>query len=114
MATVTELNLDQYCAEVAARAKRASMELGTVSRKTKETDIEVSVNLDGTGVSDAATGIGFFDHMLDLLARHSRIDIKVKATGDLHVDHQHGRPLRRDPAGQTVDGFSARAHGVHE
>ena len=65
------------------------MRKATIKRKTKETDIEVSVNLDGTGVSDAATGIGFFDHMLDLLARHSRIDITVKANGDLHVDHHH-------------------------
>ncbi len=61
----------------------------TIKRKTKETDIEVSVNLDGSGVSDVATGIGFFDHMLDLLARHSRIDLTVKAVGDLHVDHHH-------------------------
>lgn len=65
------------------------MRKATIKRKTKETDIEVSVNLDGTGVSSAATGIGFFDHMLDLLARHSRIDIVVKANGDLHVDHHH-------------------------
>src|ERR1700739_1308476 len=61
----------------------------TIKRKTKETDIEVSVNLDGTGVSNVATGIGFFDHMLDLLARHSRIDVTVKAVGDLHIDHHH-------------------------
>ena len=47
------------------------------------------MNLDGTGVSSVATGIGFFDHMLDLLARHSRIDITVKAVGDLHIDHHH-------------------------
>jgi imidazoleglycerol-phosphate dehydratase len=65
------------------------MRTATIKRKTKETDIEVSVNLDGTGRSDAATGIGFFDHMLDLLARHSRIDITVKAAGDLHVDFHH-------------------------
>jgi imidazoleglycerol phosphate dehydratase HisB len=65
------------------------MRTATIKRKTKETDIEVSVNLDGTGVSKVATGIGFFDHMLDLLARHSRIDITVKADGDLHVDHHH-------------------------
>ena len=65
------------------------MRKATIKRKTKETDIEVSVNLDGTGVSNAVTGIGFFDHMLDLLARHSRIDIDVKANGDLHVDHHH-------------------------
>ena len=60
-----------------------------VRRTTKETDIEVAVNLDGQGVSQVATGIGFFDHMLDLLARHSRIDIAVKAKGDLHIDQQH-------------------------
>jgi imidazoleglycerol-phosphate dehydratase len=70
-----------------AKAKR--MRQATIKRKTKETDIEVAVNLDGTGVCSAATGIGFFDHMLDLLARHSRIDIAVKAVGDLHVDHHH-------------------------
>src|SRR3981189_3028881 len=60
------------------------MRTATIQRKTKETDIEVAVNLDGTGVSKVSTGIGFFDHMLDLLARHSRIDITVKADGDLH------------------------------
>src|SRR5207247_5944840 len=47
------------------------------------------INLDGTGAGAIATGIGFFDHMLDLLARHSRIDISVKAKGDLHIDHHH-------------------------
>jgi imidazoleglycerol-phosphate dehydratase len=65
------------------------MRQATIKRKTKETDIEVAVNLDGSGVCSAATGIGFFDHMLDLLARHSRIDISVKAAGDLHVDQHH-------------------------
>ena len=65
------------------------MRTATIKLKTKETDIQVSVNLDGTGVSDVATGVGFFDHMLDLLARHSRIDITVKAVGDLHVDFHH-------------------------
>jgi imidazoleglycerol-phosphate dehydratase len=65
------------------------MRTAMIKRKTKETDIEVSVNLDGTGVSDIATGIGFFDHMLDLLARHSRIDLTVKAAGDLHIDYHH-------------------------
>ena len=65
------------------------MRKGAVKRKTKETDVEVEVDLDGTGASNVATGIGFFDHMLDLLARHSRIDITVKAKGDLHIDHHH-------------------------
>src|SRR4051812_37870112 len=61
----------------------------SIKRATKETDIEVVVNLDGKGISNITTGIGFFDHMLDLLARHSRIDITVKAKGDLHIDHHH-------------------------
>src|ERR1041384_5928450 len=65
------------------------MRKGAVQRKTKETDVEVAVDFDGTGASQIATGIGFFDHMLDLLARHSRIDITVKAKGDLHIDHHH-------------------------
>ena len=65
------------------------MRTGKVKRTTKETDIDVAVDLDGKGVSQIATGIGFLDHMLDLLARHSRIDITVKAKGDLHIDHHH-------------------------
>jgi imidazoleglycerol-phosphate dehydratase len=65
------------------------MRKGAVSRKTKETDVEVELNLDGQGRSQIATGIGFLDHMLDLLARHSRIDITVKAKGDLHIDQHH-------------------------
>jgi imidazoleglycerol-phosphate dehydratase len=65
------------------------MRKATLKRTTKETDIEVAVDLDGTGASAISTGIGFFDHMLDLLARHSRIDITVKAKGDLHIDHHH-------------------------
>ena len=65
------------------------MRKGAVARKTKETEVEVAVDLDGGGSSSVATGIGFLDHMLDLLARHSRIDLRVKAKGDLHVDHHH-------------------------
>jgi imidazoleglycerol-phosphate dehydratase len=65
------------------------MRKGAVKRTTKETDIDVLVDLDGTGVSQIVTGIGFLDHMLDLLARHSRMDIAVKAKGDLHIDHHH-------------------------
>jgi imidazoleglycerol-phosphate dehydratase len=65
------------------------MRKGTVKRTTKETDVEVVVDLDGTGASQISTGIGFLDHMLDLLARHARIDISVKAKGDLHIDHHH-------------------------
>jgi imidazoleglycerol-phosphate dehydratase len=65
------------------------MRKATIKRATKETDVEVAVDLDGTGASAIATGIGFFDHMLDLLSRHSRIDLTVKAKGDLHIDHHH-------------------------
>lgn len=60
-----------------------------VARETKETSIEVEVNLDGTGIYDIATGIGFLDHMLEQLSRHSLIDLKVKARGDLHIDFHH-------------------------
>ena len=58
-------------------------------RQTAETNIELSLDLDGTGQVQIATGIGFFDHMLTLLAKHSLIDLKVEAQGDLHVDHHH-------------------------
>jgi len=65
------------------------MRKGAIKRKTKETDVEVRVDLDGEGRASIATGIGFLDHMLDLLARHSRFDLEVKAKGDLHIDHHH-------------------------
>ncbi|MAZ17554.1 MAG: imidazoleglycerol-phosphate dehydratase [Ahrensia sp.] len=60
-----------------------------ISRKTNETAISVTVNLDGTGKHEMKTGIGFFDHMLDQLARHSLIDMTVSAVGDLHIDDHH-------------------------
>jgi len=65
------------------------MRKASVKRKTKETDVEVAIDLDAEGRASVATGIGFLDHMLDLLARHSRVDIEVKAKGDLHIDHHH-------------------------
>jgi imidazoleglycerol-phosphate dehydratase len=61
----------------------------TIRRETGETKIELSLNLDGTGACEIATGVGFFDHMLTLLARHSLIDLTVRAVGDLHVDPHH-------------------------
>ncbi|WP_339029285.1 imidazoleglycerol-phosphate dehydratase HisB [Bradyrhizobium symbiodeficiens] len=78
------------------------MRTATIKRKTKETEIEVTVNLDGTGAADIATGIGFFDHMLDLLARHSRIDLTVKAVGDLHIDYHHTTEDTGIALGQAV------------
>ena len=65
------------------------MRKAEITRKTNETAIEVALNLDGTGKSDCQTGVGFFDHMLDQLARHSLIDITLKAKGDLHIDDHH-------------------------
>lgn len=62
---------------------------GSVKRRTKETDVEVTVNIDGTGEVDVSTGIGFFDHMLTLMAIHGGWDLKVFAQGDLHVDGHH-------------------------
>lgn len=65
------------------------MRSGRAERKTHETQIVVELNLDGTGSYDISTGIGFLDHMLEQLSRHSLIDIKVEATGDLHIDFHH-------------------------
>lgn len=61
----------------------------SLTRTTAETDIAVEINLDGSGDYDNATGVGFFDHMLDQLARHALIDMKVRAKGDLHIDDHH-------------------------
>jgi len=60
-----------------------------ISRKTNETEIEVEIDLDGSGAYDNETGVGFFDHMLDQLARHALIDMKIRAKGDLHIDDHH-------------------------
>ena len=65
------------------------MRTATISRKTSETSIDVAVNLDGTGSYAVSTGIGFFDHMLEQLSRHSLIDLDVKTIGDLHIDQHH-------------------------
>jgi len=65
------------------------MRQASITRTTRETDITLSVKLDGTGRSDCLTGVGFFDHMLDQLAKHSLIDLTVRANGDLHIDDHH-------------------------
>lgn len=62
---------------------------GSVDRNTTETAIAIAVNLDGTGTYDVSTGVGFFDHMLEQLSRHSLIDLTVRTTGDLHIDAHH-------------------------
>ena len=65
------------------------MRTATIARKTNETEIAVSINLDGTGAHQMQTGVGFFDHMLDQLSRHSLIDMEVSCKGDLHIDFHH-------------------------
>lgn len=65
------------------------MRQSTLTRTTAETDVTVEINLDGTGAYDNQTGVGFFDHMLDQLARHSLIDMTIRAKGDLHIDDHH-------------------------
>ena len=79
----------------------------TVSRDTAETKITVTLNLDGTGQSKLATGIGFFDHMLDQIARHGLIDLDVQCKGDLHIDAHH----TVEDAGITLGQALARAWG---
>ncbi|MFY8041127.1 MAG: imidazoleglycerol-phosphate dehydratase HisB [Bosea sp. (in: a-proteobacteria)] len=65
------------------------MRTGEIKRRTAETDVHVAINLDGAGKADIKTGVGFFDHMLELFARHSLIDVTAHVTGDLHVDFHH-------------------------
>ena len=78
------------------------MREASVARKTKETQIEVHVDLDGTGKYDVSTGIGFLDHMLEQLSRHSLIDLKVQAQGDLHIDFHHTTEDTGIAIGQAV------------
>ncbi|MCK4744075.1 MAG: imidazoleglycerol-phosphate dehydratase HisB [Sulfuriflexus sp.] len=75
----------------------------TVARNTNETQIEISVNLDGTGVASFETGVPFFDHMLDQVARHGMIDLDIKAKGDLHIDAHHTVEDIGITFGQAVD-----------
>ena len=65
------------------------MRTAKVKRKTKETDISCEINIDGTGKNEISTGIGFFDHMLEIFSHHSLVDLKLKAKGDIHVDFHH-------------------------
>jgi imidazoleglycerol-phosphate dehydratase len=92
------------------------MRQASIARTTRETDIRVSVVLDGTGRSECATGVGFFDHMLDQLAKHSMIDLDVAAKGDLHIDDHHtvedvGIALGQALAGALGDKRGIRRYG---
>jgi imidazoleglycerol-phosphate dehydratase len=91
-----------------ARHRRAE-----VKRKTKETEIALKLDLDGTGRYRIDTGISFFDHMLSLLAHHSRVDLSVKAKGDLHVDHHHTVEDVGICLGEGIRKAMGEAKGIH-
>jgi imidazoleglycerol-phosphate dehydratase len=84
-----------------------------ISRKTNETKIDLKVDLDGTGRASAQTGVGFFDHMLDLLSRHSLFDLDVKAEGDLHVDQHHTVEDVGIVLGQAIEKALGDKRGIH-
>ena len=84
-----------------------------ISRNTKETQINLQLNLDGRGKSDISTGIPFFDHMLDLVTRHGGLDLKLKATGDLEVDQHHTVEDVGIALGQAVDRALGDKRGIN-
>jgi imidazoleglycerol-phosphate dehydratase len=88
------------------------MREATVARKTRETDIEVRVNLDGAGAYDVSTGIGFLDHMLEQLSRHGLIDLTVRAKGDLHIDFHHTTEDTGIVVGQAVSKALGERRGI--
>ena len=88
------------------------MRRATVERRTKETEITASVALDGSGRCDVATGIGFLDHMLEQLARHSLIDVELKADGDLHIDGHHTTEDTAIVLGQALDKALGDRRGI--
>ena len=85
----------------------------TISRQTKETKVELSLNLDGKGAAAVHTGVGFFDHMLDLLGRHSLIDLNVEADGDLEVDAHHTVEDVGIVLGQALEKALGEKRGIH-
>ena len=84
----------------------------TVRRETRESRVEVALNLDGSGRGDVSTGIGFLDHMLDSLARHARFDLTVRAEGDLHVDQHHTAEDVGITLGQALDRALGERRGI--
>jgi imidazoleglycerol-phosphate dehydratase len=85
----------------------------TIERKTGETDVRLALSLDGTGVGERRTGVGFFDHMLDLLARHARLDLDVEVSGDLQTGAHHTVEDTAIVLGQALDGALGDRSGIH-
>lgn len=88
------------------------MRTGSIVRKTEETDIAVSVNLDGTGIYKVSTGIGFLDHMIEQFSRHSLIDIECRVVGDLHVDQHHTTEDSAIAIGQAISQALGDKRGI--
>ena len=84
-----------------------------ITRQTNETQVRLSLNLDGTGAATVHTGVGFLDHMLDLLARHALFDLTVQASGDLHVDAHHTAEDVGIVLGQAIDRAVGDKRGIH-
>jgi imidazoleglycerol-phosphate dehydratase len=93
-------------------AERGEGRIANVVRTTKETDISVAVNLDGTGAYDVETGIGFLDHMLEQLSRHSLIDLTVRAKGDLHIDFHHTTEDSGYAVGEAISNALGDRRGI--
>jgi len=93
-------------------ASVSTSRVAAVSRSTKETEISVTVDLDGSGKFDIATGVGFFDHMLEQLSRHSLIDITAKAKGDLHIDDHHTVEDTGIALGQAISRALGERRGI--
>lgn len=89
------------------------MRKATISRETKETSIAVEVNLDGSGTYDVQTGIGFFDHMLEQLARHSLIDMHIRTKGDTHIDFHHAVEDTGIALGQAIQEALGSKKGIN-
>ena len=88
------------------------MRSATIGRRTRETDISITVELDGTGTASVATGVGFLDHMLEQVARHGLIDLKVEAKGDLHIDQHHTVEDLGLVLGRALDAALGERNGI--